>query len=413
VISRTPSSDPETAPGTPRLLRAINERALLEHLRRGGPISRAQLARDTGLSKPTVSQALANLERAGLVRVVDQARQQRGRPAVLYEPDPTAGYVVGLDIGGSWLRCAVADLTGAVLGRRDVPNRARSAASLVRALTRVAGEVVAAAGLRWDQVVHTLIGSPGVFDPAQRRVLLAPNLPGWGRTGLVEAMRDALGPSVTVENDANLAAIAEGALGQGANVGTFVFLTVGTGVGMGMVVDGRLYRGAHGAAGEIGFLPLGADGTAGAPSTADPDVIRRGVLEAAASADGVVRTAQALGLPGASSAERVFAAARAGDAIARTVVELEGRRLALLVAATVAMVDPELVVLGGGVGRNLDLLHGPLVEQLHAITPLRPRIVASRLGTDAVLLGSIATGLELARELVFQRRAGDGRTAAG
>ena len=92
-----------SSPGTPRLLRAINERSLLDHLRRQGPTSRAQLSRDTGLSKPTVSQALSNLERAGLVRQVGAASGGRGRLAVLYEPDPTAGYVVGVDVGGSWV----------------------------------------------------------------------------------------------------------------------------------------------------------------------------------------------------------------------------------------------------------------------------------------------------------------------
>jgi predicted NBD/HSP70 family sugar kinase len=413
VISRTPGLDSGSTPGTPRLLRAINERALLEHLRRQGPTSRAQLARDTGLSKPTVSQALANLERAGLVRMrpVEDTPPGRGRPAILYELDPTAGYVVGLDVGRSWLRCAVADLTGGIVARRDVPNRARSAASLVRTLTDLARHVVAGAGLEWEQVVHTLIGSPGVFDPQRRRLLFAPNLPGWGQTGLVEAMRGALGPLVTVENDANLAALGESAFGQGRDVRTFAFLTVGTGVGMGVVVDGRLHRGAHGVAGEIGFLPLGADGTPGAPSAEHPDAIRRGLLEQAAAADGVVRTAQALGMA-QSSAQRIFAAARAGDPVARSVVELEGQRIALVVAAITAVLDPELVVLGGGIGHNLDLLEGPLSRRLHALTPLRPRIVASELGADAVLLGAVATALDLARELVFQQRAGDGLSPA-
>jgi predicted NBD/HSP70 family sugar kinase len=414
LISRTPGLEPGSTPGTPRLLRAINERALLEHLRRQGPTSRAQLARDTGLSKPTVSQALANLERAGLVRVVpvEDTPPGRGRPAVLYEPDPTAGYVVGLDVGRSWLRCAVADLTGGIVARRDVPNRARSAASLVRSLTDLARQVVAGARLEWEQVVHTLIGSPGVFDPQRRRLLFAPNLPGWGQTGLVEAMRGALGPLVTVENDANLAALGESAFGQGRDVRTFAFLTVGTGVGMGVVVDGRLYRGAHGVAGEIGFLPLGADGTPGAPSAEHPDAIRRGLLEQAAAADGVVRTAQALGMAQASSAQRIFTEARAGDPVARSVVELEGQRIALVVAAITAVLDPELVVLGGGIGHNLDLLREPLTQRLHALTPLRPRIVASELGADAVLLGAVATALDLAREQVFQQRAGDGLSPA-
>src|SRR3954470_19979205 len=123
--------------GTPRLLRAINTRALLEALRRAGPSSRPQLARIAGLSKPTVSQALANLEAAGLVRRVGPASPSMGRTAMLYEADPTAGYVLGVDIGRSWMRVAAAALSGEIVARRDEPNRARGATALVGAVGKV------------------------------------------------------------------------------------------------------------------------------------------------------------------------------------------------------------------------------------------------------------------------------------
>jgi len=349
---------------------------------------------------------MANLERAALVRPVGEVSGGRGRLATLYEPDPTAGYVVGVDIGRAWVRCAVADLAGAVAHRQDVPNRARSAAGLVDTVTRVAREVVERAGMTWTQVVHTLIGSPGVFNPRSGRLLFASNLPGWGRSGLLQDLRQALGASVDVENDANLAAVGEGAFGAGVGVPTFCFLTVGTGVGMGIVVDGRLYRGARGAAGEVAFLPVGADGTPGAPPPSDPGLSRRGMLEAATAADAVVRTARALGMGGARSSQAVFEAARRGDPTALRAVELEGERLALVVGSVAAVIDPELVVLGGGIGRNLDLLQAPLTRRLHEVTPLRPHVVVSRLGDDAVLRGAIAVALDVARDLVFERRAG-------
>src|SRR4051812_23741449 len=119
------------SPGTPALLRTLNQRALLEELRRGPPISRADLARRSGLSKPTVSQALAALEHAGLVRAAGPAAPSLGRTAMLYEPDPTAGYVVGIDIGRAWIRVAAADLAGTIVARSDARNRARSAGSVV------------------------------------------------------------------------------------------------------------------------------------------------------------------------------------------------------------------------------------------------------------------------------------------
>ena len=390
-------ADPrETQPGTPSLLRAINERAILDLLRRAGASSRAQLARDTGLSKPTVSQALANLERAGLVHEIGLQTPPRGRAAVLYEPNGKAGYVVGIDVGRSFVRVAAADLSGEIVARRDVPNRARSAASVVRTAAEVAHDVIADAGLTWKRVIHTVVGSPGIFDPDSGRLRLAPNLPGWTRRGLVEALHDALASSVAIDNDINLAALGERAFGRGTEAQSFVYVSVGTGVGMGIVIDGALYRGAHGVAGEIGYLPFPAGG---APSVHARD---RGLFEEAASATAVVATARELGMPGPLSAKRVFAAARADDPIALAAVEREAQRLALVVATVAAVVDPELVVLGGGVGANTDLLLAPLERELERITPLRPRVVESALGQDAIVLGAIATAVDTARDLVFQ-----------
>jgi predicted NBD/HSP70 family sugar kinase len=380
------------------LLRALNERTILDLLRRAGTASRAQLARDSGLSKPTVSQALANLERAGLVREIGLQTPPRGRAAVVYEPNGKAGYVVGIDIGRSFIRVAAADLSGEIVARLDVPNRARSATSVVQAAAEVAHEVIADAGLTWKQVIHTVVGSPGIFDPASGRLQLAPNLPGWTRRGLVDALHDALDSSLAIDNDINLAALGERAFGVGTDARSFVYVSVGTGVGMGIVIDGALYRGAHGVAGEIGYLPFPSGG---APS---PRARDRGLFEEAASATAVVATARELGMPGPLSAKRIFAAARAADPIALAAVEREAQRLALVVATVAAVVDPELVVLGGGVGANTDLLLGPLERELERITPLHPHVVESALGQDAIVLGAIATAVDAARDLVFARR---------
>src|SRR5205085_11249351 len=146
------------SPGNPSLLRAINERTLLEYLRSHQPTSRAQLARATSLSKPTVSQALASLENAGLVRAVGQSISSKGgRIAILYEPNPDAGYVVGVDVGRGWVRAAVANLAGHIIARNDQPNAAQSASELVALISHLARDVVADAGLSWSQVVHAVI----------------------------------------------------------------------------------------------------------------------------------------------------------------------------------------------------------------------------------------------------------------
>jgi predicted NBD/HSP70 family sugar kinase len=390
--------------GTPRLLRAHNERTLLEHLRGAGPSSRPDLARIAGLSKPTVSQALANLESAGLVRPVGPASPSLGRTAMLYEVDPTAGYVVGIDIGRAWIRVAAADLSGAIVARRDERNRARSASALVEAVAAVAHGVVAEAGLTWKRVAHTVVGGPGVFDPDSDRLRHAPNVPGWSRPGVMSSLREALPPTVALDNDANLAAVGERSYGSGRDARTFVYVSVGTGIGMGVIIDGELYRGAHGAAGEVGYLPLGGDDTAA--GAAGRDARRRGILEEAASADAVVRTAKRLGMAGATSAKRVFAAARAGDEFALAAVDAEAERLALVVGTVAAIVDPEFVLLGGGVGSNIDLLRPPLERRLAELTPLAPPVAEGELGQDAIVLGAVASALDTARDLVFEQRAG-------
>src|SRR3954447_1898390 len=396
------TSQEPSQPGRPRLLRAINERTLLDRLTRSGPASRAQLARETGLSKPTVSLALGNLERAGLVRELGHISPARGRTAVLYGPDPSAAYVLGIDIGRAWLRLAAADLGGEIVARRDVRNRARSAPALVREVSELAHDVVRAAGVTWPQVAHTVVGGPGVYDPDSGRLRHEPNLPGGSRPGLMSALRDALPASVELDNDANLAALGERSFGSGREVANFVYLWVGTGIGLGIVLDGALYRGAFGAAGEVAYLPLAAP----EGRRADPRARRRGLLEEAASADAVVRSARSLGMTGRLTAERVFSAARDGEERALRAVDAEAARLALVVGSVAAILDPELVVLGGGVGGNVDLLRPRLERRLEELSPLQPRIAEGELGSDAVVLGAIATALESAREVVFEQRAG-------
>ena len=382
-------------------LRSNNERLLLEQLRAAGPTSRAQLARDTGLSKPTVSHALATLEEYGLVRTAGTSAAERGRTALLYEPDPTAGYVLGIDIGRARLRAAVADLSGSVLARADLPNRERTATGVADSAAGAAADALAEAGVSADRVIHAAAGTPGVFDPEHGRVRFAVNLPGWGRAGLFGRIGERLGGvELSVHNDANLAALGEYDLGAGRGSRLFVYVLIGTGLGVGIVAGGQLFTGAHGAAGEVGFLPVSFTGPAGS-SAAEPP--RRGALEEAVSADAVVRAAREQGMTGRLTAKSVFEHARQGDASALAAVRQEGERVAHVVAALSALLDPDVVVLGGGVGHGADLLLEPVRQVLHDTTPLRPEVAASELGDDAVLLGAITTALRTARPRVFDR----------
>ncbi|MFE1879005.1 ROK family transcriptional regulator [Streptomyces diastatochromogenes] len=378
-------------PWSRRRLRSANERLLLDRLRLLGAASRAQLARETGLSKPTVSSALASLEAAGLVHEVGTHAPERGRVAVLYAPDPAAGHALGVDIGRSWLRVALADLDGTVVARSDVRNPARGADALADLVVGTARQVVANSGVDPAEVVHGVVGTPGVYDEKQRRVRYAMHLPGWGRAGLLDRLRGELGVPLEVHNDANLAALGEYTYGVGAGSRLFAYILIGTGLGMGVVSEGRLFTGAHGLAGEIGFLPW--------TGRQKPER-----LEDAVSGVAVVEAARHFGMRGQLTAKAVFDAARQGNTAAVRAVELEGERIAHTVAAAAAVLDPDLVVLGGGVGHSVDLLLRPVREHLRTLTPLRPKLAPSRLGEDAVLLGAVATALGTAREMVFEHR---------
>jgi predicted NBD/HSP70 family sugar kinase len=412
----------------PALIRALNEQLLLDHIRSSGPYSRADLARVSGLSKPTVSLALANLERAGLIQLAGQRTGLPGRIALLYEVRPEAGFVLGLDIGLRYLRGAVADLAGEVRARRSMPVHATTVADRVAELVALADELCAGAGITRADIIQTVVGSPGVYDPQRNLMALTGGLPGWDRPEALAGLRTAFGPALAIENDVDAAALAERALGVGQEADNFAFVHVGSGVGMGLVLGGRLHRGVHGVAGEIAFMPLGRDPRAwrdteasagslagsGAGSlagsgaddervTAGPEGViidsaearRRGTLEIAAGADGIVRAARRAGLTGLATPQAVFEAAAAGDERAAAVMAGEARLVAAAICCVIAVVDPSLIVLGGGIGQAPGFAEA-VTRALEEIAPVLPDVKVSALGTDVVVDGCLAEATAMA-----------------
>ena len=404
----------------PALIRALNEQLLLDHIRSSGPYSRADLARVSGLSKPTVSLALANLERAGLIRLAGQRTGVPGRTALLYEVRPEAGFVVGLDIGLRYLRGAVADLAGEIRARLSVPVRAATVAGRVAELVDLADELCARAGITRAAVTQTVVGSPGVYDPQRNLMALTGGLPDWDQPEALAGLRTAFGPALAIENDVDAAALAERALGVGQEADNFAFVHVGSGVGMGLVLGGRLHRGVHGVAGEIAFLPIGGDPDAWADADADTDIgadagsndgrvtagpegviidpeeaRRRGTLETAAGADGVVRAARRVGLPRLATPRQIFEAAAAGDERAAAVVAGEARLVAAAICCVISVVDPSLIVLGGGIGQAPGFAEA-VTAALAEIAPVLPDVKVSALGTDVVVDGCLAEAAALA-----------------
>jgi len=374
----------------PQLLRALNEQLLLQHIRQLGRVSRAELARMSGLSKPTVSLALANVERSGLVQEAGQRTGVPGRSAVLYEIRPEAGYILGLDIGHEYLRGAVADLTGEVIARSALRTKASGTSARVAELIRLADALCEEAGIARSLVTQTVIGSPGVYDPRHNAITLAGELASWGKPAVLAELRAAFGEQLVVENDVDAATLAEREHGHGREVRTFAFVWIGTGIGMGLVIERNLHRGVHGVAGEIAYMPISAG------QGSDPqDARRRGTLEAAGSAAAVVRAARRTGMRGSVSARRVFEAAAAGDERAAVVVADEAELVARAVCAIVTVVDPELVVFGGGIGQAPGFASAVAAE-LRKLAPVMPDVRVSALGTEAVVDGCLASGADLA-----------------
>jgi predicted NBD/HSP70 family sugar kinase len=415
-----PAAGPRAVAVAPSVLREMNQRLLLDQLFLGGPATRPQLAKDAGLSLPTVIAALADLEHADLVRPAGRTSTAHGRPATRYWVNPSAGHAVGVDVGRDLLRLAVADLAGTQLAQLEVRNAARTSAALVDGIADAVASVAAAASIDPTAITHAVIGSPGVYDRSRGRVLYAANLPGWQRVGLAETLRRRLGTSLTVDNDANLAALGEHHYGAGQHSQHFVYAHVDVGVGVGLILGGRLYGGFSGAAGEVGYLPGGVPEPAIVPGGVVPGGVvpgggvaggaRRGArrsstLEDNLASAAVLRYAREAGLTGCRTVEAVFEAARAGSGPAGQVVQVVAAHLARLLASTAAFLDPELIVLGGAIGRQLDVLEAPTRAVLTQLGPMSPRLAVGALGPEAVVRGALATGVARAREIVFTGKA--------
>jgi predicted NBD/HSP70 family sugar kinase len=383
----------ERRPGTPSLLRELNDRAALELLLTGGPMTRAQLGEHTGLSKVTASQLLARLEERGLVRVAGEQAGGRGPNAALYGVVPSAAYVAGLHVEHNEVGAGVADVTGHVVAEVSVdPNGAGHPVELVR------GAVAAAcgsAGVSPDSLRALVIGTPGVLDPRTGEPRLAVNLPAW-HEGVLDALRSDLGRPVTIENDVNLAAMAERATGAAAGADDFVLVWIGIGLGLAIVLDGRLHRGVGGAAGEIGYLPV-----PGVPLPQDITHPATGAFQSLIGAQALLPLAAGYGFarPSAGAAVRAaITAAGAGDERGGAfLAELAGR-VATGVAAICVVLDPGLVVLGGEVGLGGGTaLAARVAAGVGRISPARPHVVPTGVSGDPVLRGAILAAVDQAR----------------
>jgi predicted NBD/HSP70 family sugar kinase len=383
-------------PGTPRVLRGINDRAALDLLLERGPLSRSQLGELTGLSKPTTGQLLMRLEEAGLVITSGITNGRPGPRAQLYTVNPDAAHVVALDVTPARILAAVADLAGHTLGEYELRTPQRPRPDAVTNVVRAISGAASAAGQPVAGLRHLSIGTPGAFDPTTRRLRYARHLPGWHDPHLLERLSDEVEMPIHVDNDVNLAALAERSTGAARGVEDFVLLWVDEGLGAAIVVDGRVRVGATGGAGEVAFLPV--------PETPLVRDVRRGnagSFQELCGGPAVVALARSLGLRVTSAPAAVRAALDtpgAGDQLIATL----GHRLAVGIAAVVAVLDPTLVVLSGAIGlAGGDRLRAAIADELSSLAATRPRLELAAVREAPVLAGALHTALTAAREDVF------------
>jgi predicted NBD/HSP70 family sugar kinase len=395
--------------GSLESLRHLNRLRVIHALREEGQISRADIARRTGLSRSTVSSLVADLQADGLV--VERAGQaaassaQGGRPPVLLAFDPSAGAAVGVDFGHRHLRVAVADLSSRILAERAVPLDTDHAAEegLVAAADLV-HEALAEAGIGADRVIGAGLGLPGPIRQEDQVVGSSAILPGWVGVAAGAELRRRLDIPIFVDNDANLGALAEAAFGAARDASDLIYLKASSGIGAGLILNGRLYRGAAGLAGELGHVLVDSDGI----------VCRcgnRGCLETLAATGALVELlrrshGEDVTVP------KMLALARDGDLGCRRVIGDAGRAIGRAVSVLLNVLNPELLVVGGDLAVAGDLLLDGVRESIgHAALPAAAEgatVVVGVLGERAEVLGAIALVMSEANRAFPTRLAAEG-----
>jgi predicted NBD/HSP70 family sugar kinase len=390
-------------------MRRLNAALVLRAIRDQGPVSRASIQHATGLSKPTVREVVELLLQTGYVSEsrADGAARRPGPRAGLLSFRADLGHVLGIDIGANKILALAADLSGRIVGSFRRPTGAARGAGGVLAEVRLAARrALEDAALPRSSLNAVAVGTPGIVDPTTGRVTLAPQLPGWEGIRLGAKLRRSFPCPVLVDNEVHLSVLAERWLGAARGIDDAVYLQIGVGIGAGLLIGGAVYRGASGAAGEIGYLPIPdgdrppAAGLGHFEHAVGGSAFARLGREAAEGPGGAVLRELAGGDPAAVDAKMVFAAAANGDEAARRVLDELLDRLARGLASVAAVVNPATVIIGGGMSRAGDALLEPLERRVVNLIPRPPRLVLSALGEEAVALGAV----RLATQSVDERR---------
>jgi predicted NBD/HSP70 family sugar kinase len=376
------------------LLRAINETAALGHLLERGPLTRGDLRELTGLAKPTTSDVLRRLQDAGLAKVVGRTSGGPGPNAEVYAVNPDAASMAAVSVRARdfSIGTAVCDLTGAVRARRETAM----AGDPVQAVADAVQAACRQARIPLRRLDHVQLGVPGSYDEKTDTIRYV-DVPGWSEPGLVGEIRKRLRTEVSVDNDANLAAVAERSRGMAADTDSFALLWLGEeGLGLAIDLGGTLLRGARGGAGEIGYMPVGlpAQADVGGPSVVHDfhDLVSGQAVRDLAAQHGI-------------TADTGHEAVTAAGTTAREFLEALAIRIAVGLAAVIAVLDPPLVVLSGDVGQAGGApLADAVMAALSQLSVLETSVAATGVTDDAVLLGALDASLAAVRATLLGRR---------
>lgn len=391
--------------GSRALMQQLNAVRVIHELRQRGPLSCAALSRAIGLSKPTVYALVDLLEQLQYITSTSKHRAQEGpgRPSRLYAFRPDFGYVLGADIGADKIIVMISDLDGTVLSKVRFDHGSSASSKHLDALgtfRRACGQALEQAGIDAKRLMSVVVGIPGVLA-ADGTLSNIPQIPEWEGFAIKRELESQFSCPVTVEREVNLLVRAEKQLGLARDLSNALLIQLGVGVGAGLLMDGKVFQGANGAAGEIGSMPIGTpDGEQDAFgqfewASGGAGIAARG-SRAAKEPGGEALLAAANGDPGSIDAALVFATARDGDKASARIVNSAVDTLATGIAVLICAFNPEAVILSGGMTMSQDLILGPLTTSLKDSLPFTPHIAVSELTDSAVPLGAIHYGLDVA-----------------
>ena len=383
-------------PAVPSLIRELNERRVLETLRRNGGLHAAEVARHIGLSRPTTAEILRSLIETGLIQEYTPGAEDPKRARSVFEAVSDLKISLGIDIGSRFIRAAVGDLNEKMLAQISVPVKSLKLKDLLSVIHAAVNQALKDSGYSLKDVASIVVGTPGVIDQNTGVVSIAGTISSLDGVNLTELIKSEFGITPTVENDINLVTVAEQTAGHGKDVKNFAVLSVGSGLGSGLVLDGKIHRGHRGAAGEIFYIPFGD------PLDTHRDATNPSGDRVAVIARSLAKKYKDSVLAEPYSTVDILKAAKDGDGLAKEVIHIEAERIALYIAAISAVTDVELVVLSGGIGRQATFFIEPIMKLVSSIVPFPPSIEVSTLGDTGSLVGALSIATYTSREIVFQ-----------